>query len=492
MRFKKEYFLLMFISTIIAGGCKKWKDHIAIDNQDLTRDLYTTIKSDPNLSRFADLVSQAGLDTLLQSSKNYTVWAPSTTALATLDPSITSDVNKLRSFILNHISNLLYFTKDAQTSKRIGMLNGKYNNFQGNKFEDATITSADHFVKNGVLHIIDKYIPVLPSLWDYINSTAVQYTQNSFIAALNFSTFDPSFATIDSISSTTGLPVYHPGTGIVIKNTFNERVFDTRKEQRQYTYFIIANAGFSLKADSLMPYFATTSTTSTDSLDKWNIVKDLLVDTLYPSAASLPAVLFSKFGIPIPINSSLITDTKKVSNGMVYVLSASDITTASKFRQTIIQGESPSGFLSDKSSNTSYRIRFNPVTNQNYSDILVSGHGVTSYYSYYRLNEMPSMKYNVYALGVNDFQTGAVFQRIGVNYFTPPATYTAVMTSPASLNHAVPLKTAVGAYNEVLLGTFTSTSFGTLELRLISGGSTLGSTGTGPIVLDYVRVVPVP
>src|SRR5258706_7506609 len=173
MRFKKEYFLLMFISTIIAGGCKKWKDHIAIDNQDLTRDLYTTIKSDPSLSRFADLVSQAGLDTLLQSSKNYTVWAPSTTALATLDPSITSDVNKLRSFILNHISNLLYFTKDAQTSKRIGMLNGKYNNFQGNKFEDATITSADHFVKNGVLHIIDKYIPVLPSLWDYINSTAV-------------------------------------------------------------------------------------------------------------------------------------------------------------------------------------------------------------------------------------------------------------------------------------------------------------------------------
>ena len=180
------------------------------------------------------------------------------------------------------------------------MLNGKYNNFLSNKLEDATITSADKYVKNGVLHIIDKYILVLPNLWDHINSTTAQYTQNSFIAGLNFSTFDPSLAVIDSISSSTGLPVYHPGTGIVIKNSFNEKVFDTRREDKQYTYFIIENAGFTLKADSLKPYFKSSATATTDSLDKWNIVKDQVVDILYPTVASLPAVLVSKFGIPIP------------------------------------------------------------------------------------------------------------------------------------------------------------------------------------------------
>ena len=492
MSLKKEYLLIAVIFTIIASGCKKWNDHTAINNQDLTQDLYTAVKNSPTLSRFADFVNKAGLDSLLKTSKTYTIWAPSNDALTTLDPSIPNDISKLRSFVLNHISNQLYFTRDAQTSKRIGMLNGKYNNFKGNKFEDATITNADRFVKNGVLHIIDKYILVLPNLWDHINSTSAQYTQNNFIAGLNFSTFDPSLATIDSISAFTGLPVYHPGTGIVIKNLFNEKVFDTRREEKQYTYFIIANAGFTLKADSLKPYFNTTSTTSTDSLAKWNIVKDLIVDTLYPTAASLPAVLFSKFGIAIPINSSLITDTKKVSNGIVYVLSSSDITTASKFQQTVIQGESPSGFLVDRIANTSYRVRLNPVTNQNYTDILVSGHGVTSYYSYYQLKEMPSMKYNVYAFAVNDFQAANVFQRIVVNYFTPPSTYTAVATTPSPLNYAVPLKTAVGAYNEVFLGTFTSTLFGTLDFRLTSGGTTLGSTGTGPIVLDYLRIVPVP
>ncbi len=492
MRLKKECFLIAVVFSVIISSCKKWNEHIAINNPDVTEDLYTAIKNEPTLSRFADLITQAGLDTLLTSSKTYTVWAPSNDALTTLDPSISNDINKLRSFILNHISYQLYFTRDAQTSKRIGMLNGKYNNFFGNKFENATITSADRYVKNGVLHFIDKYVLVLPNLWDYINSTAGQYMQNNFIAGLNFSSFDPSLAVIDSISSSTGLPVYHPGTGIVIKNTFNEKVFDTRREDKQYTYFIIENAGFTLKADSLKPYFNTISITTTDSLDKWNIVKDLVVDTLYPSASSLPAVLFSKFGIALPINGSLITGTKKVSNGMVYVFSLSGTTTTSKFQQTVIQGESPAGFLSDKTGNTNYRIRFNPITNQNFADILVSGHGVTSYYSYYRLNEMPSMKYNVYAFAVNDFQTANVFQSIGVRYFTPPSTFTTITTIPAALNYAVPLKTAVGAYNEVFLGSFTSTLFGTLDFRLISGGTTLGSTGTGPIVLDYLRIVPVP
>src|SRR6185503_11278150 len=404
MRIKKELLLSGVIVVAMFAGCKKWDDHTAVNNKDLTKDIYTAIKNESSLSKFAELISQAGLDSLLQSSKTFTVWAPSNTALTSLDPAITGDITKLRSFILNHISYQLYFTRDVPTLKRIGMLNGKYNNFLNNKLEDATITTADKYVKNGVLHIVDKYILVLPNLWEYINSTAAQYTQNGFISALNFSTFDPSLAVVDSISSSTGLPVYHPGTGIVIKNSFNERVFDTRKEENQYTYFIIANAGFALKADSLKPYFKSSTTAITDSLDRWNIVKDLVVDALYPSITSLPPVLISKFGIAIPIDASLITDVKKVSNGIVYVVSSSGITTASKFRPVTIQGETPSGFQSDKTGNTNYRVRFNPVTGQNYSDILVSGHGVTGYYSFYRLNEMPSMKYNVFAWAVNDFQ----------------------------------------------------------------------------------------
>jgi hypothetical protein len=496
MRFKIKHLLLPFVFATIISGCKKWDDHIEVNSPDLTKDLQTAIAEDPNLSKFAELVTKAGLDTLLRSSKTYTVWAPSNTALATLDPSISNDPTKLRSFILNHVSYQLYFTRDAQTSIRIGMLNGKYNNFLGNKFEDATLTSADKYVKNGVLHITDKYILVLPSLWDYINSTVAQYTQNSFIAGLNYPTFDPSLAVIDSISSSTGLPVYHPGTGIVIKNTFNERTFDTRREDKQYTYFVIANAGFTLKSDSLKPYFNTGVVAKTDSLAKWNTVKDLIVDILYPTSASLPPVIFSKFGVPIPISASTIIETKKVSNGIVYVLSSSAITTASKFQQVRIEAENQSGFSrTDKTGNINYRVRRNPVTGQNYNDLYVSatnvtGTGVIGFYSYYTLSEMPSMKYNVYAAGVNDFQTGAVLQNISANYLVS-STPTPVYTLLSGFAHNVPLSSVAGAYNEVLLGQFTSTLYGTLEMRLIQANATAVATNT-PSVLDYLRIVPVP
>ena len=533
MSFKKVYFLLIVVLTAMSG-CKKWEDHTAINNQDLTKDLYTAIKNEPTLSRFTELVTQAGLDSLLKSSKTFTVWAPSNNALTTLDPSIPNDISKLRSFILNHISYELYFTRDVQTTKRIGMLNGKYNNFLNDKFEDATITSADNYVKNGVLHIIDKYILVLPSLWDYINSSAAQYTQNNFITGLNFPTFDPLLAVVDSISSSTGLPVYHPGTGIVIKNTFNEKVFDTRREDKQYTYFIIANAGFTLKADSLKPYFNTGNVSRTDTLDKWYIVKDLLIDALYPTVASLPTVLTSKFGVPIPLNISLITDIKKVSNGVVYVLSTSGITTNSKFPQIVVQGENPTGFQSDRTSNTNFqRVRKDrPDTTKTYTDLMVSGHGVTDFFAVYRLNEMPTMKYNVYARAINDFQTQVVYQSISPYYFVPPSTFSQIPAvpvfmpttprTPAQLWYPVPgirgsaplpaiysftppgfsavsQSSADGAYNEIFLGSFTFNLYGTLDIRLMSGPTatfptlpTFGATGTGPIVLDYLRIVPVP
>lgn len=500
MRFKKRILFPGLIIALIFSGCKKWEDAEKLLNQDVSQTLTDVIAADPNLSTFSSYIKTTGVDAMLTSSKTFTVWAPSNSALTGLDPAIISDPVKLKNFVLNHVSNQSYFTKDVLVSVRVPMLNGKYNNFFKTKIEDANITTADKYVSNGVLHVIDKALLVLPNVFEYINSTTAQYLQNSFIAGLNFQQFDPALAIIDSISSLTALPVYRPGTGFVTKNQFNVRVFDLQREEKQYTYFVIANTGFTAAADALKPYYKAATTAITDSLAKWNVVRDLVVDTLYPTAASLPAILTSKFGTPIPINQSKIIETRKVSNGIVYVLSSSDITTASKFPAIIFQGEEPDGFSrTDKRGNTHYRIRVNPVTNQDFSDLLVTGHAATGFYAYYRLNEAPSMKYNVYALAVNDFQTGAVFQSVSVNYLTPPSTYSVVPVSSVLLPavttqfaYAVPLLTAAGAYNEVLLGTFTSNSYGILDFRLTSGGTTLGSAGTGPIVLDYLRIVPVP
>lgn len=478
---KKKITAFFLVAMLVVTACNKWKDHTAINGQDLSVNLLETISNNPDLSKFREYVGKAGLDSLLRSSKSFTVWAPTNDALAGIDAATVADTAKLRVYILNHIAYEPYFTRDVPVATRIPMVNGKYNSFSAAKFEDANLKSADKYVRNGVLHVIDKAIAPLQNIWDFVVSSGAQYAQNAFVASQNFNFFDPSLATIDSISVLTGLPVYHPGTGIVVKNYFNQNVYDLRREDRQYTYFVIKDAGLVLEADSLKPYFVTGVTTSTDSLTRINTVKDLAFPVNYATAASIPAVLTSKSGIQVPIDQSAITETKKFSNGTVYIMNKVDVPTANKFLQVTVEGENPTGFLIDRRSNTNYRVRQNPVTLQNYTDILVSGHGVTAFYSFYRLNETPSIRYKVYAQAINDFQTTALTQSIVGKYLTPPSTYTTL----ATLSHAVPLYTAAGAYNEIYLGDIVMTKFGTLEIQLTAAT-------TNPITLDYLRLVPVP
>jgi hypothetical protein len=491
IQFKNTVLFAGLIITCIFSGCKKWEDHTALSSQDLSKNVLQAITENSSLSKFKTYITQSGLDTMLSSSKTFTVWAPTDNALATLDPAIVNDPVRLKAFVMNHISNQSYFTRNAQTALRIQMLSGKYTQFTSAKLEDANISAADKYVRNGVLHVIDGMAPVLQNVWEYINANTAAYTQNAFIASLNFLSFDPSLAIVDSISSTTGLPVYRPGTGLVNRNSYNDKVYDLKREDKQYTYFLIQNAGFTLESDSLKSYFKTNVTATTDSLANWNTVKDLTVEGYYAASSLTGITLVSRSGVSFTVTPGLITESRKVSNGIVHVLSLLNVLNLNKIKEIRIEGESPSGFSrTDKAGNINYRVRRNPVTNQNFSDLFVTatnvtGTGIIGFYSYYRLNEMPSMKYNVYAFAVNDFQAGAVLQNISASYLAS-STYTLL----GGLAYNVPLSTAPGAYNEVLLGQFTSTLFGTLEMRVIQANATGVATNT-PSVLDYIRLVPV-
>ncbi|MGC4104358.1 fasciclin domain-containing protein [Ferruginibacter sp.] len=477
---KKNIAGILLCFTIVITGCNKWKDHTEVVQQDLTQNLLQAVTANPDLSKFREYVGLAGLDSVLQNTKTYTVWAPTNTALQTIDPATVADKAKLRAFLLNHISNQLYFTRDVAVPLRIQMLGGKYNNFSTVKFDEAALATTDKYVSNGVLHTIKAMVPPLQSIWEFIGSTTGQYAQNAYVMGLNYNAFDPTKAVIDSISVLTGLPVYHPGTGIVQRNYFNDRVYDVKREDKQYTYFIMQDANFVLEADSLKPYYAALTTTITDSLTRWNVVKDLAYEAPYQTTFVMPQPLVSKFGITVPINSAFVVDVKRMSNGYVYIMSKIDVPTKGKFTPITIQGEAPTGFIqTDKSAYINYRVRLNPATGITFNDLYVaSGHGVTGFYAYYRTSDMPSMKYSLYAVASNDFQTGALVQSF-------VAWNTALGASVGTLTHNVPLYTAAGAYNELYLGDITNTRFGTIDWRLTA-------TTTGPVLLDYVRLVPVP
>ena len=83
--------------------------------------LYEFIKSQPDLSTFAQMLHVSGYDSILSKPQTFTVWAPSDEALAGLDA---SDPVLDMEVVKNHITRFSYTTSGV-VNDTILMLNSK-------------------------------------------------------------------------------------------------------------------------------------------------------------------------------------------------------------------------------------------------------------------------------------------------------------------------------------------------------------------------------
>jgi len=477
---KYTYFLLLVISCI-SLSCEKWDDRISLTDAALGRNLLEQISSQPDLSKFQELLVKSGYDKLISASQNYTVFAPSNKALEGFDITSLKDSSSIRAFVGNHIALQSYPMPSTSTVTNVRLLNGKYIALTKGLLGESPISTANTFVGNGVLHVLDKYSPVLPSLWSYINSTKDEYVQNKLIANLAYYSFNASKAIIDSISGTTGRPIYRPGSGLELKNQFTDAVYDLSDESKQYTYFILNDQTLATEVAKVSPFFKTSTTDSTFTASAWNVVKDVAVEGYY-APDKLPDVLKSKFGVEIPLNKTAIVKIIKLSNGIAYVFNKMDFKVQDKIQPIVVEAEGNSTFMQSISSAT-YAIleKKNPTTNLTTKHLLIAGHAVTNFWVRYRVPQVPAAKYKVYWVAVND-QSRTNYTSSGV---TPATTLVqrlamGTVTNTTFANVTVTLNN----FSEVLLGEYTTDRLGNLDIFLQGSGTT-------PIVLDYVRLVPV-
>ena len=485
MKIRYLYFLLIAFWGTILLSCKTWDDRLVSANDDLGKTLFAEISAQTNLSKFKELLEKSGYSKVLSSSKNYTVWAPTNDALASLSTTIINDSVALKAFVGNHIALQSHIMPTTTSTETVGLVNGKYVTFGKDVFATAAITSSNKYVGNGILHVIGSAVSVLPSLWEYVNSTKATFSQNAAIINLTSQVFNASKATIDSISATTGLPVYRPGTGYETVNSFTKGVYDLNDESKKYTYFLLANDVFSQEVTKISPYFKTSTTDSTYRKAAYETIKDLAIEGEY-SINQLPATLKSKFDVNLTIDKSAIVQTIKVSNGTVYVLNKISVAVNEKFKPIIVEGENYASRMPTASSLASTviatRTLLNPLTNTTSKSVFVVGHGNAGFWLRYNLPETPSIKYRVYWVAINDLYasntatgetaTFAINQKLAMGSLS-----SATFAYPAA---ALPVKN----YTEQLLGEYTVSSYGTLSLYLVANG-------TNAMSLDYIKLVPV-
>lgn len=469
----------MAIAGLLTAGCQKWDDHNAITDEGVKQDLLQQIQGNAELSKFAELLVKTGYDKVIASSKTFTVFAPTNAALATLDPAIVQDTARLRLFVTNHIANQSYYTTAAATPVRLPMLNNKYNNLHGKKLEDANISTADQYAKNGVLHIIDKMVPALPNAWEFLESSPLAPAkQKEYLLSIFRNVFDTTNAIQIGVDPDSGVPIYQAGTDSVRTNLFWRNVVDLRDESRQYTFFVLADDAWDTETDIYKPFYTTGSSDSTADLSKWAVVKDLAVEGVY-DAATIPDTILSKFNVKVGIDKSAIVRTVKTSNGIVFVMDKLTVRPEDKLQSYLIEAENYQTFSHDRRGNTYFRDRYNPVTGKNFRDVLVFNHGVATFNLGYRLEGVPALKYKAYWVALHDNINGMTTtftQKLGIG--TPTS---------ATLGYVT-----VGLYNydEVYLGEFTLSAYQPSFMVYLTAANSTTATANA-IVCDYIRLEPV-
>lgn len=469
---------LLASCLLCALACSKVEEHNSINDPQLGKDLLQQVNENPNLSRFAELVVKSGYDKVLSASKTFTVWAPTNAALTMLDASIVNDTAKLRLFIGNHVATQMYTTTAATNGMRIAMLNGKYNNFKGTTVEDANITTANQYAKNGLLHVIDKMLPALDNTWETLaNNTTIPARQKAFmLTALVRTIFDSAKAVQIGVNPTTGQPIYQPGTDSVRTNIFWRNVYDLRNESGQYTLFVVADTAFDGEIARYRPYYATSTTDSTTNLAGFDVVKEYAFKGVYP-AASLPDTLYSADSIRVGINKANIIQSIKTSNGIIHIIRSLPVPAVAKLKQFIIQGENYRFTVVNRRSNTYFRDRQNPATGSNFRDVLVINHAYAQFWMNYQISAVNSVKYRAYWVALNDFQAASHQQKLSIG--DPLATNLPYVTVQPN------------TYTEQLIGEFTLNRYSpTLDVYLTAANST--TQAVNPLVCDYIRLVPVP
>lgn len=443
--------LLMFFGGLLLSGCKKWDEHNALTDANAGKDLFQRIRENAELSKFAELLVKSGYDKTIASSQTYTVFAPTNAALATLDPTVVADDAKLRLFVANHITNQLQ-PANVSSQLRLQMLNGKFNNLQNAKFDEASITTANQYAKNGLLHIIDKMVPALSSAWGFLQSNPLMPSkQKAFL-----------LSQIDSTGS----------------SAFLRNVHDLRDEKKQYTFFVLTDTSWDSEVNNYKQYFVTGAADSTTNLASNAVVNDFAVEGVY-QPATIPDTILSAFNTKIGIDKNAIVQTIKVSNGIVYLMRKLPVFPRHKFRQYVIQGENYDFSRVDRRNVTYFREKFNPVTMLDFRDVLVFNHDVAQFYLGYRLRNVPSMKFKAYWVAVHDNINNSVAtfrQLLGIGTSTA-TTLPYIVVQPNN-------------YSEVYLGEFTLSAFRPfLDIHLTADNST--NDDANKVTVDYIRLEPV-
>ena len=201
--------LLSMTLTLWTACSDAWDEHYSVTNGGMADQpsLLATIAADPSLKNFYRVVETIGASDMLNSSQQFTVWAPVNFTDEQADSVIAvyqqdadagmkiEDNKAMTQFLQNHMA-LYTIAVSSLTDETVAMLNNKYmrligkskdsGSLQGNPFNEAVLCN------NGMLYKTEKLQTFFPNIRQYIELSGRMDSIADFIASFDEYTLDES------------------------------------------------------------------------------------------------------------------------------------------------------------------------------------------------------------------------------------------------------------------------------------------------------------
>lgn len=333
--------LPLLLAVFALASCQDgWENHYSQEVVGKsTLSLFDYIASQDELTTFAGMLAATGYDTLLNAGQVYTVWAPTNEALTGLT---FSSPDKLKLFVENHISWFSHPVREAN-NKTIITVNNKRLFFTktgvGYSYDDRPILHTDAAVRNGLVHVLDGYIPYRLNLWEFLlQANGIDSIQTYLNSLFDYeldgeASYDSNGILVDSIFKVT--------------NPFLTYLGALDNEDSTYTVVVPDNQAWSEGLNLTKSYFRTLPAQGGETTQaynaKWSLVRDLVFYGRQKAPFATP-ILTSTYGNELGQPDSLFAGMTRseLSNGYVYTTSVFPYKPSKSWHKPIIiEAEDP-------------------------------------------------------------------------------------------------------------------------------------------------------
>ena len=381
---------------------KAWDDHYSyMGSTESELKIGEFIKSDNNLSTFFQMLEDTGFDTILNQNQSYTIWVPTNSAFEGVDLTDEVLVDRL---VRNHMSKYLYNTVGDETEK-VGMLSGKNVEFvrgTNPSFGGVAIQSSI-LTKNGIVYVIDDYVPFLGNIFEYLGYTSTVDSMYNYISNQNIKVFDLSRSIEIGVDEETGNVLYDSAFFDI--NWVFQSYGAINEEDSIYTALLLNNDTWTEAYDSVKKYFVSPLENASlvqQYYTRRTIIKDLFFrgeienpsdyDSLRTTSGNMiqnPAYLFDG------------QTAEKVSNGLVYQLDNYNIKPEDSFLKEIkVEAENRTARVDNANcdiiTTTTYGASL-PISNNRYITVIPTTTSTLSKVNVdFALEGTLAAKYNIY------------------------------------------------------------------------------------------------